>query len=118
MTVPVTVPFPLPFAPDVITTQGAFDDAFHAHPAGAATDALPVEPLPDTRPLGKLTEYVHTTFPACETRSRGTFWGAKNKEKKVRKVNFQATWRSEKWGRSLFLRGISSAKGGTKSGAA
>ena len=36
-TVIVTVPFPLPLAPDVILTQDAAAEAVHMHPAGAVT---------------------------------------------------------------------------------
>ena len=41
----VTVPAPLPLAPDVMVIHGALLDAVQAHPAAALTLTVPVPPL-------------------------------------------------------------------------
>ena len=44
----VTVPFPLPLAPDGIVIHEAFDDAVHGQPDPAETLRVTLPPLPET----------------------------------------------------------------------
>jgi hypothetical protein len=52
----LTVPFPVPFPPDVIVSQDALLAAVQAHPAPAVTLTLPVPPPAGTLPLGGAIE--------------------------------------------------------------
>ncbi len=63
----LTLPGPVPEAPEVIVSHAASEVAVQMHPLGALTEAIPFAFPLETDVNGKITEYVHTMFPACVT---------------------------------------------------
>jgi hypothetical protein len=67
--VKVTVPDPLPLAPDAMVIQGALLDAVHAHPPPVVTETVPFPPADGTVCVSGVAAYVQpwpwTTVTVC-----------------------------------------------------